>query len=162
MSVVIRRAKPGDEARIAEFAIKLFEQHVGYDPDRFSLFATIEGAESFYRSQFLEPSVAVLVAELDNRVIGFAYIAKEDRNYAELLENGVWLHDIYIDEPARSAGAGRALIDSVIETAREMGAGKLLLTVAAKNALAQRFFEGIGFRHTMAEMTINLPDIAND
>jgi GNAT superfamily N-acetyltransferase len=160
--VIVRRAKPGDERAIAEFAIKLFEQHVGYDPDRFSLFATVEGAESFYGSQFDEPGARILVAEVNGRVVGFAYIAKEDRNYAELLENGAWLHDIYVEEASRSTGAGHALIKGSIEAAREMGAEKVVLTVAARNSAARSFFEGVGFRPTMTEMTLNLADISND
>ena len=37
-----------------------------------------------------------------------------------------------------------------------MGAEKLLLSVAAKNAAAQHVFEKAGFRPTMVEMTLNL------
>ena len=158
----MRRAKPGDERAVAEFAIKLVEQHVAYDPDRFSLFATVEGAENFYGTQFDQTDSAVLVVEADDAVIGFAYIAKDVRNYAELLENGAWLHDIYVEESFRSTGAGKALMKAVLATAREMGAEKLLLTVAARNSAARSFFEGVGFRPTMTEMTINLADISND
>ena len=160
--MIVRRAKSGDERSIAELAIKLVEQHVAYDPRRFSLFATVEGAESFYGGQFEGSTAAVLVAEIDGGVVGFAYIAKEDLNYAELLEKGAWLHDIYVEETSRSTGAGHALIEASIKAAREMGAEKILLTVAARNSAARSFFEGVGFRPTMTEMTLNLADISND
>ena len=158
MSALIRRAKEGDEVKVAEFAIRLFDQHVEYDARRFSTFATIDGASRFYRSRFETPDSAVFVAEVDGEVVGFAYIELDDLNYAQLLRKGAWLHDIYVAEPARSEGAGKALIAAASEAAKRMGAEKLLLTVAAANTAAQKVFEKAGFRRTMMEMTLNLPD----
>jgi len=158
MAALIRQARPGDEQRVAEFAIRLFDQHVEYDPQRFSTFANIEGAARFYRSRFDTPESAVFVAEIDGEVIGFAYVEKDELNYAELLRDGAWLHDIYIDVSARAEGIGKDLIRAAAEAAKRMGAEKLLLTVAAKNAVAQQVFEKAGFRRTMVEMTLNLND----
>ena len=156
MSAVIRRAIDGDEKRIAEFAVRLFELHVGYDPERFSTFANIDGAARFYRSRFDTAESAVIVAERDKEVVGFAYLEKDELNYAELLRNGVWLHDLFVDESARGQGVGKELIKAAVEAAKDLGADKLLLSVAAKNAAAQMVFEKAGFRPTMLEMTLNL------
>ena len=156
MSALIRRARGGDERKVAEFAIRLFDQHVGYDPERFSTFANLEGASRFYRSRFETPDSGVFVAEIDNEVVGFAYVERDPLNYAELLENGAWLHDIYVDEHARAEGVGKGLINAAAEAAKQMGAEKLLLSVAAKNTAAQQVFEKAGFRPTMVEMTLNL------
>ncbi|MDI1240813.1 MAG: GNAT family N-acetyltransferase [bacterium] len=162
MPAVIRRAKPGDEIAVATFAIKLFDLHAGYDRERFSTFADIDGAARFYRSRFDRPDSAVLVAEVFNEVVGFAYIERDELNYAELLENGAWLHDIFVEKAARSQGVGKALIEAAAAVARELGAKKLLLTVADKNLSGQRFFSNAGFRQTMIEMTLNLSDSSND
>ena len=156
MSAMIRRAREGDERRIAEFAIRLFDQHVDYDAERFSTFANVDGAAKFYRSRFDTADSAVFVAEIDNEIVGFAYLERDRLNYADLLENGAWLHDIYVEEQARAEGVGKALIDAAAEAAKQMGAQKLLLTVAAKNSAAQMVFEKAGFRRTMMEMTLNL------
>lgn len=156
MPAVIRRARAGDERRVAEFAIRLFDQHVEYDPERFSTFANLDGAARFYLSRFDTPDSAVLVAEIDNEIVGFAYLERDALNYAELLENGTWLHDIYVDEHARAEGVGKGLIKAAAEAAKEMGAEKLLLSVAARNNAAQKVFEKAGFRPTMMEMTLNL------
>jgi GNAT superfamily N-acetyltransferase len=77
-------------------------------------------------------------------------------DYANLLETAVWLHDIYIDEAARVQNAGKLLIEKSIEVARDLGADKLMLSVAAKNEFARQFFERRGFRETMVEMMLNL------
>lgn len=156
MAVTVRRARGKDARAIAEMAIKLVVQHQNYDSRRFARLATVEQAEWFYGSQTKAENAAVLVVELDAEVIGFAYVQFEAKDYANLLETAAWLHDIYIDERARGAGAGKLLIEKSIEVARELGADKLMLSAAAKNEFARRFFERNGFRETMVEMMLDL------
>ena len=154
--VAVRRATKDDAAVVAEFAMKLVEQHHGYDPERFALMATIEGMKWFYGGQTEATDAAVLVAEIDSKVVGFAYVAYEEKNYAALAESPAYLNDIYVEEDARRSGGGKALIDAAVEVAKEFGASKLILSVAVKNLIGQYFFESCGFRPTMTEMTLNL------
>lgn len=156
MSAVIRRAREGDEDRVAELLLKLVKQHVCYDPARFSDFVTLQGAADFYRSRFEAEDAAVLVAETHGQIVGFAYVEFSRLDYENLLENAAWLHDIYVESDARSEGIGLELIVAVGKTAELLGAKKLLLSVAARNRAAQEFFEKAGFRQTMLEMTLNL------
>jgi GNAT superfamily N-acetyltransferase len=158
MTVTVRRARLEDAPVVAEMAIKLIVQHQNYDPRRFSRLATVEQAEWFYGSQTETKDAAVLVAEIENKIVGFAYIQLKAKDYANLLENAAWLHDIYIDETARGSGAGKLLIEGSIEAAKELGADKLMLSVAAKNEFAKGFFEREGFRATMIEMMFDLTD----
>src|SRR5215207_9933415 len=101
MAVTVRRAQHEDARAIAEMAIKLVRQHQNYDSRRFSWLVTQEQAEWFYGSQTKAENAAVLVAEIDGEVIGFAYLQFEASDYANLLETAAWLHDIYIDDAAR-------------------------------------------------------------
>ena len=156
MAIVVRRATKDDAAIVADYAMKLVEQHTAYDALRFARLSTLEGMQWFYGGQTEVENAAVLVAELDRRVIGFAYVGYEERNYAELSLSSAWLHDVYVDEAARHAGAGRVLIEAAVEVAKSFGASKLLLSVAARNAAAQGFFEHAGFRTTMHEMMLDL------
>jgi GNAT superfamily N-acetyltransferase len=156
MPVEVRNAVEGDETAIAGLLIRLVDQHVAYDPQRFSNFITLEGAAAFYRSRIDAEEAAVVVAEIEGQIAGFAYLEFEERNYADLLDKAAWLHDIYLEPEARSAGTGKALMQASIKAARELGGDKLLLGVAAKNLAAQAFFEGFGFRTTMLEMTLDL------
>ncbi|HVE59066.1 MAG TPA: GNAT family N-acetyltransferase [Pyrinomonadaceae bacterium] len=156
MAVNIRRATKEDAKRVAEFAIRLFAQHREYDPHRFAEIASIEGAAQFYSSQTEAKDAAILVAELEDEIVGFAYIQYEAIDYANLLETAAWLHDIFITEAARGENAGKLLIEQSIEAAKELGADKLMLSVAAKNEFARRFFERKGFKETMVEMMLNL------
>ena len=156
MAVRVRHAVAGDEMRIAGLLVRLVDQHVAYDPRRFSNFITPDGAAAFYRGCIDDPNAAVLVAEIDNEITGFAYLEFESLNYEEMVEKGVWLHDIYLEPKARSAGTGKALMEAAITAAKELGGEKLLLGVAAENLAARGFFENFGFRTTMLEMTLDL------
>lgn len=156
MPVKVRRARLEDARTIAELAIKLVVQHQNYDSRRFSQLASVEQAEWYYGSQTEVADAAVLVAELENEIVGFAYIQFEAKDYANLLETAAWLHDIYISEAARGKNAGKLLIERSIEAAKELGADKLMLSVAAKNEFAKEFFERNGFKETMVEMMLDL------
>ena len=156
MFVTIRKATEADGRRVAELAVKLARQHEDYDPQRFARLYDEQSAAGYYGSRNETGDEIVLVAEIDNEIIGFAYIQYEAVNYPALLENAAWLHDIYVEQEARSAGAGKLLIEKSIEAARELGADKLMLSVAAKNELARDFFEQKGFRETMFEMMLDL------
>lgn len=156
MPVVVRRANLKDAEKVAELAYKLAVQHQEYNPKRFSVFAQIEQMADFYGRQTNSKEASVLVAELEKQIVGFAYLEFEARNYAGLLENAVWLHDIYIEETARGNNVGKLLIEQAKETAKEMGANKVMLSAAFQNEYARNFFEQQGFRTTMVEMMLNL------
>lgn len=156
MVVTVRPAVLEDARTIAELAIKLVVQHQNYDSRRFSQLATVEQAEWYYGSQTNVMDAAVLVAEQANEIIGFAYIQFEAKDYANLLETAAWLHDIYITEAARGQNAGKLLIENSIEAAKQLGADKMMLSVAAKNEFAKDFFERSGFKTTMVEMMLDL------
>jgi GNAT superfamily N-acetyltransferase len=156
MAIVVRHGIAEDAAKVAELAIKLFSQHLEYDGKRFAKLNDVEGATRFYASRVGHLTSSVLVVELDDRIVGFAYLEYEAMDYAALLEHGVWLHDIYVEETARGSGVGRVLMQEVSAEARRLGGHKLVLSVAAQNTAARAFFKGSGFRTTMHEMTREL------
>jgi GNAT superfamily N-acetyltransferase len=156
MAITVRKAAKEDAPTIARLAISLFDLHVGWDPKRFTHVATAEGA-AWYYGQRAEDG-RVVVAEADGAVVGFAYFEYEERDYVNLLSNAVWLHDIYVDESQRGKGAGRALLEAVSTEAKQLGAAKVVLTVAAENETGQALFTRNGFRTTMHEMMLVIDD----
>lgn len=156
MAVKIRRATKADAKRVAELAVKLARQHEDYDARRFARLYDESDAEWYYGSRNETPDEIVLVAEIDNQIVGFAYLQYEAKDYPNLLENAAWLHDIYVEESARTGGTGKLLIEKSVEAAKDLGADKLMLAVAAKNETAREFFARRGFRKTMVEMMLDL------
>ena len=154
MAVVVRRATREDAKKIAEFSVALAEQHYGYDQVRFTRLITQDGAVAYYGGRTDSENAAVLVAEIDGRVVGFAYMEYEPVLYAELATEVAWLHDIYVEPNAQGSGAGRELLDAIKSEAQRLGANKVLLSVSVKNESAQQFFERSGFRTTMHEMML--------
>lgn len=158
MAVTVRRATIEDAPVIADFALKLSRQHQAYDESRFMALTDYEGAVRFYGSQTNASDAAVLVAESDGKIVGFAFLEFEKINYADLLKSAALMHDLYVEEPARGSEAGKLLVDAAKDAAREFGASKLMLNVAARNEHAQRFFQRAGFETTMFEMKLDLTE----
>ena len=86
------------------------------------------------------PTVLVLVAEVDDVVVGHAV--------ASLVVEVAELQRIAVDPAHRRAGLASALLDAVVDAARDAGADHLLLEVRADNAGAVAFYA----RHRFAEI----------
>lgn len=65
---------------------------------------------------------------------------------------GIWragrdclVEDVYVDEAARGAGLGRALMEGVIDRARERGCRRMELDTNERNEAAVALYESLGF-----------------
>jgi GNAT superfamily N-acetyltransferase len=56
-----------------------------------------------------------------------------------------WLEDLFVREPARGGGVGRALAQAAIARARERGCRRIELDVNEDNPAALALYEGLGF-----------------
>jgi ribosomal protein S18 acetylase RimI-like enzyme len=109
-------------------------------------------------TQLEDPDKAILVADNNGDVIGYAYAAVEGYNYMALRGPAGVLHDVIVDPEHRGQGIGRLLLDATMEFFRLRGVPRVVLSTAEQNEAAQRLFAGIGFRRTMIEMTLELDD----
>jgi len=55
------------------------------------------------------------VVKLDEKIVGFAYIEFEKKNYIDAAKSAAKLHDIYIEPEARARNAGKLLLDAVAD-----------------------------------------------
>jgi ribosomal protein S18 acetylase RimI-like enzyme len=155
MDFTIRAARDEDLADLGRMGAALVRLHHTLDPLRF--FMREGPIEQGYgnwlvRTSKSEKSV-VVVAESEGRVVGYAWGTLEDRDWMMLRDACGMLQDIYVDENARRAGVARALLEALMKQLKEKGAPRIVLMTAAKNEGAQRFFETMGFRRTMIELT---------
>jgi ribosomal protein S18 acetylase RimI-like enzyme len=157
----VRAAVQKDLQRLSELAAELVRQHHRLDPERFMLVEPIaEGYRRFFTGELRRKGALILVAEddqQDNQILGYAYATLEPRNWNDLLDASGKLNDLYVDPAARRRGVGRALAEAVFGELRQRGAPRLVLMTAWKNPDAHVFFESLGFRRTMLEMTRELP-----
>ena len=155
---IVRPATATDLPTIGRLGALLIQEHHGFDSRRFLAVRDRTPADyaSFIRTQLDDPDIAVLVAEENGTVIGYAYAAVEGYDYMALRGPAGVLHDLVVDPQHRGRGVGRRLLDATLAYLKSRGAPRVVLWTAEPNEPAQRLFASIGFRRTMIEMTREL------
>jgi len=161
-AAVIRRALPRDLPRLGRLGALLVEAHHALDAQRFLAASdrTPAGYASFLGTKLADPDAAILVADHDGDVVGYAYAEVEGYDYMSLRAPAGVLHDVIVDPGYRRCGIGRSLVDAALAYLKSRGAPRVVLSTAERNDAAQRLFAGMGFRRTMIEMTRELEDAA--
>jgi ribosomal protein S18 acetylase RimI-like enzyme len=157
-TVVVRRATRDDLPALGRLGALLMRTHHAFDSQRF-LFPGDDpegGYAWFLETQLNEPDVIVLVAERGDGVVGYVYAGLEPLSWKELRGPAGFIHDIVVDESARSTGVARQLLSAATAWLQERGAPRVMLWTATVNASAHRLFQSAGFRTTMVEMTREL------
>jgi len=155
MTMEIRPATTADAARLGELGALLVELHHGFDAQRF-LAPTPETARGyglFLVSQIGRDGVLVLVAEDADGVWGYVYAGLEGADWMALRGPAGAVYDLVVDPARRRQGLGRRLLDAAISRLETLGAPRVVLSTAERNAEAQSLFAAAGFRRTMIEMT---------
>ena len=83
------------------------------------------------------------VAELDGEVVGWVAVVPYSRR---AVYRGVGEESVYIAERARGRGVGRALLEAVIESAREGGLWTLQAGIFPDNLASLELHRRLGFR----------------
>ncbi len=158
MNLIIRRARESDVPIVGRFALELTRQHQSYNGRRFVGFDHHEKRLfEFFRREIQRAESVVLVADLEDETIGYAFVRVEEASLIEISAKCAWLHDIYVSAAARGLDAGRKLLDAAAGIAREeLGSNVLMLHVAPQNERARKIFEACGFEPTMTEMMLDL------
>jgi GNAT superfamily N-acetyltransferase len=133
----------------AQALLPLLEQ-LGYRAEERAL-------QTRLRCLLADPSVAVLVAESNGRVVGLASM-----HVMPLIERGpiARLSAIIVAASERRAGIGRALVERVEAEARARGCERLELTTAERRADAHAFYRTLGFQPASQRFIKSLADDA--
>ncbi|MGA9522784.1 MAG: GNAT family N-acetyltransferase [Myxococcaceae bacterium] len=157
MTVTVRPARPSDADDLGRMGAALARLHHAWDEQRFMLAESLEdGYRSWLSREAENKKAVVLVAELEARVVGYAYGRAEGRDWNMLVDPHGGFHDLWVDAEARCHGVGEKLVLETIERFKALGVPRIVLHTAAKNEAAQRFFAKQGWRPTMVEMTREL------
>jgi GNAT superfamily N-acetyltransferase len=130
----IRRARPGEEARLVDLYEWLLEPPghtpARWDPSRAA--ETLAGAID-------DDAAAVFVAEEDGEPAGVctAYLDLNSVRFGLRC----WVEDLVVRPGSRSRGIGGGLLDAALEWARGRGATHLELDTGLARKEAQRFYE---------------------
>jgi GNAT superfamily N-acetyltransferase len=90
------------------------------------------------------PQFEVLIAEQQRSPVGFALFFMNYSTWEGT--SGLYIEDLFVDESARSTGAGRALMAAASAVAKDRGCARLELSVLDWNP-ARAFYERLGMSH---------------
>lgn len=138
-AVRIREAKSGDLPGV----LALYAQPA-LDDGRV---LPIQDAEYIFARFAHYPDYRLYVAEIDRQIVGsFALMIMD--NLGHLGAPSAIVEDVVVDPAVHSRGIGQAMMQFALETAREKGCYKLVLSSNAKRERAHAFYESLGFeRH---------------
>ncbi|UXA08863.1 GNAT family N-acetyltransferase [Mycobacterium sp. SMC-2] len=106
-------------------------------PENIAAFVDANLSAARFAEYLADPQRAILTAEHDDRIIGYAMLIRED-DTAELSK-------IYVAREHHGTGVATALMDLALATAGAWGVGRVWLGVNQANERAQRFYAKNGF-----------------
>jgi len=95
-------------------------------------------------SEAIRPHWASLVAELNNRVVGFVFGRAAELEFG-LPGNVAWIEIIGVDPAFRSQGVGRALLEQFTTSADDHDIKTIFTLVGPEAADMKEFFGRLGF-----------------
>lgn len=97
------------------------------------------------------PAAEAVIAQRAGQALGFALYFQ---NYSTFRgQAGIYLEDLYVREPARGQGVGKALLMYVARVAHERNAGRFEWAALDWNERAIQFYQSLGAK-PMCEWTV--------
>jgi ribosomal protein S18 acetylase RimI-like enzyme len=112
-------------------------------------------AEVYLRDGFgPNPAFSGLVADSGTELLGYLlyHLGYEVEDAARIL----YVIDLYVRRDSRRQGLGRALMEKAANVCRELGGSQVCWSVYESNALALKFYEGLGASYAKNERFMNL------
>jgi ribosomal protein S18 acetylase RimI-like enzyme len=97
-------------------------------------------------SEAIRPHWTSLVAELDNRVVGFLLGRAGELEFG-LSGTVAWIEIIGVDPAYRRRGVAQELVEQFAESAEDHGIKTIFTLVTSKQSEMQHFFSRLGFVH---------------
>jgi aminoglycoside 6'-N-acetyltransferase I len=122
----------------------------------------VRRAEAEERVARSDPRIETFVAEAEGEVAGFAEVSlRTDYVNGCATSPVAFLEGIYVSEPHRRRGLGRALVAAAEQWGREQGCRELGSDALLGNDLSHRFHGGAGFEETERVVYFRKPLQAN-
>ena len=145
MIATLRIPTVADAGTIADLMATCFTATFGHLYDSADLASFLDGLTlERWRAELADPAFAFILAEENGAAVGFA---KMGPHSLPVTPAGpmVELRQLYLLAGQQGSGLAARMMDRVIATARDRGAGELFLSVYVDNHRARRFYERYGF-----------------
>jgi len=144
---VTRHASLDDAPAIAPLLDK-YREFYGENSD-------LPGALAFIQQRFFLGESTVIVAELDNQIVGFTQLFP---SFSSVTLQRLWiLNDLYVASHKRGAGVGLALLTAAKNFAQLTSAKQLFIEGADDNPKARKLYTRFGFIENTAYHYYHLP-----
>jgi ribosomal protein S18 acetylase RimI-like enzyme len=146
----LRRATPGDAARLALLGSATFLNSFAHDHPGDAIVAHVDAWHSrdWYAAALADPTYAAWILETPlGAPVGYALLTPPTLD-CPTEEGDLELKRIYLLAPWQSGGWGGRLLRAVEAEARARAAERLFLCVYSANEGAQRFYTRNGYRDT--------------
>ena len=139
--ITVRRAEPGDAAALVALAQQVAREEEGWILTT-DAWRSVGEERRYLKAARRHPDAAVLVAEVDERVVARLSLARDphaaSRHVADL--------GVMVDAGYRRRGIGTRLLEEAVGWARSSGVVKLELHVFPWNEPALALYEAFGFQ----------------
>lgn len=124
---------------------------VRFQPEHFLLSIR---SEDFFTNIFNSDNQDIIVAEMDESVIGFSHVMVFYQKNISCLkpESLVYIQDMDVAEKYRNQGIGTLLLEKSKEYGKQRGVDFIRTQVFPQNVDGIRFYEKIGFKEKMKTM----------
>ena len=142
----IRQATVPDARRIAQIHVASWRAaYRGQMPDAVLDSLDEQKRAVFWHTRLTRQPPETFVAELDEKIIGFCDLIPS-RDQDATAQTTAEIVAIYVHPDYWRRGAGRALCQHALETARRQKIASVTLWVLASNVAARNFYQTMGFR----------------
>jgi ribosomal protein S18 acetylase RimI-like enzyme len=153
VAIDVAAAVEADLAELADVAAVTFPLACppAATPQNISAFIAENLSQVRFREYVADPDRAVLVARVEDRIVGYAMLIRgvpegnDDVQRAVTLRPAVELSKIYVLPDSHGAGVSAALMSAAVQYAAGLDAKSLWLGVNQENHRAQRFYGKHGF-----------------
>jgi GNAT superfamily N-acetyltransferase len=147
-TLIIRRATAADAGPLAELALRSFLDAFAAqnDPADVAAYTARVYGPAQQAAEIANPGIATLIAELDGRMAAYAQVRRGTTAPGVDDASAVELMRFYVDAPWHGRGVAGRMMDAVLRTAREQGAGTVWLAVWEHNPRAMAFYLKRGFQ----------------
>ncbi len=155
MTYTIRTATEADLPTLLDFEQKIIATERPMDPTLIQ-----NQTISYYPlAEYLDdPNTEVLVAQLDDQIIGSAYGQIRPRKPFFQTTHLGYIGFMYVRKSQRGNGVSQALIEAITAWFKQQGITEIILHVYAKNPRAIKAYEKSGFEPHLIEMRLNPND----
>ena len=153
--MIIRIATKEDIKDLQSLYYELENDAVTFQPEHF---VHGERNEEFFSIIFNSENQDILVAEQDNKIVGFAHVVILEQKKVPCLipERVIYLQDLDVSEELRSQGIGAKLIEACKDYGKKKGADFMRTQVFPQNVRGMKFYERAGFSEKMKTIEMYL------